>query len=66
MDNLEVEEIRHLIKKYQCKKDMDLILNNLCSSGRMNKASANRKGFNNKNIQAAMTRLQLALSPYKE
>jgi hypothetical protein len=66
LDQIEIEEIQHLVKKYQCQKDMDLILNNLCNSGRLNKAAANRKGFNDKNIQAAMTRLKIALDPYKE
>ena len=66
LDFLEKQEINDLIKKYQCERDSQIILDNLCSSGRVNKAKMNRSGLNDKNIQAAMTRLRLALHPYKD
>ncbi len=66
MDNIDREEINNLIHKYQCEKDSKIILDNLCASGRINKASLNRQGLNDKNINAVITRLRLALQPFRE
>ena len=65
MDNLERNEIQSLIVKYQCQKDSQTILDNL-RAGKLNKASLYRKGLNEKNINACLTRLRLALADYKE
>jgi hypothetical protein len=64
LDKIEQQEIQALLKKYQCKKDVKIILDNLCSSGRINRASAIRRGFSDKNINASLTRLRLALAPW--
>jgi hypothetical protein len=66
LDNIDIAEIHELIHRYQCEKDSQIILDNLCNSNRINKAKMNRQGFNDKNIQAAVTRLKLALSPFEE
>lgn len=64
MDNIERKEVWDLISKYQCQRDSQIILDNLCSSGRINKAKLNRQGLNDKNINAAITRLKLCLAPF--
>ena len=66
MDNIERAEIQTLIVKYQCQKDSQTVLDNLATNGKLNKASLYRKGLNEKNINACLTRLRLALADYKE
>lgn len=66
MDSLENEEVKSLIKKYKCEKDMKLILDGLCKSGRINKTKIRKTGLNDKNINAAITRLKLALKDYED
>jgi hypothetical protein len=66
LDNLENEEVKQLIKKYSCEKDMQIVLDGLCKSGRINKTKIRNTGLNDKNINAAITRLRLCLKDYED
>lgn len=64
MDNLERDEINSLIVRYQCEIESHVILENLCSNGRLNRSKLQRAGIGNKTINAYLTRLRLCLKDY--
>ena len=64
MDFIERSEINNLIKKYNCEKDSQIILENLCLNGRINRSKMHRAGISDKQINAIISKLKGILEDY--
>ena len=59
-----MSEIRSQIKRYQCEQTANVILNHLCNSNRINKASLKRSGYTKSKVNKMVTDLKTALRPW--